>query len=90
MLLSYQVFAWAWHGSNIYECRTPDVLHEILKGVFDHITSWWHEMLNPRALALYEERFVGVPCYGGMKMFTKALTQLAQLNGHDMEEVMRV
>jgi hypothetical protein len=84
------LFAWDWHGSDAYEARMPDVLHEVLKGIFDRVVTMWHEMLDRHALAVYEERFRSIPLYPGMKRFTRGLSQLTQLNGADMREIMRV
>jgi hypothetical protein len=71
----------------------PDILHEILKGVFVHLRDWIKAMigdLGGSALELYDNRFMQIPHFGGMKTWTAGLSTLKQLNGRDEKEIMRV
>lgn len=69
----------------------PDILHEILKGVFSAMLEWWHQMLKGRtAVNEYEVRCLSIPHYPGLHRFTKPINELRQSSGRDMREIMRV
>jgi hypothetical protein len=73
---------------------TPDKLHEIEKGVFQHLLSWFMEMLKcHHGLAGLQEldwRFIKTPRFGGLKRFPQGITEHSGLTAKDYRQIGKV
>jgi hypothetical protein len=76
---------WPYWGDHLWSsgpsCATPDLLHQLWKGVFlTHIKTWWSKLLGKAEL---DKRYAGVPCYAGHQHFSSRLSPLSQWTGNE-------
>jgi Tfp pilus assembly protein PilO len=82
----------------VYQTVTPDLLHQVKKGVWEHLLSLFQELISatydPRTTNNYlkelDARFAFVPRFRGLKNFTKGVTQLSQITGFEYSNIMKV
>ncbi|EIW75743.1 hypothetical protein CONPUDRAFT_131960 [Coniophora puteana RWD-64-598 SS2] len=75
---------------NIFSCLTPDLLHQLHKGVFgDHVWKW-----STEATAGGEEeidrRFKSMPSHPSVRHFNKGISVLSQMTGTEYKNIEKV
>ncbi|KAG8909475.1 hypothetical protein FRC00_010035, partial [Tulasnella sp. 408] len=72
---------------NIYRCMTPDMLHQLHKGVFkDHLFKW----CTSRKKEEVDARFTRLPPFNGLKHFSKDISTISQFTGNEHREMEKV
>ncbi|KAI0042906.1 hypothetical protein FA95DRAFT_1524820 [Auriscalpium vulgare] len=73
--------------ANIFRCITPDLLHQLHKGVFkDHLVKW---TTADKALEV-DERFKRVPVYPGLRIFHRGISKVSQWTGNEYRQMEKV
>ncbi|KAG9030543.1 hypothetical protein FS837_003250 [Tulasnella sp. UAMH 9824] len=72
---------------NIYRCMTPDMLHQLHKGVFkDHLFKW----CTSRKKDEVDARFTRLPPFNGLRHFSKGISTISQFTGNEHREMEKV
>ncbi|KZV76152.1 hypothetical protein PENSPDRAFT_598761 [Peniophora sp. CONT] len=72
---------------NVFGCITPDILHQLHKGVFkDHLFTWTSKDVEREI----DDRFARVPPYPGLRVFQKGLTSISQWTGNEYRQMEKV
>ena len=83
---------------NIYSIITPDMLHQIKKGVWEHLVNLTLEIIKQS----YDSRTANqlileldlciclVPRYSGLRKFSKGISHLSQITAAEYQQLMRV
>ncbi|KAH9830879.1 uncharacterized protein C8Q71DRAFT_716091 [Rhodofomes roseus] len=73
--------------ANIFRCITPDLLHQLHKGVFkDHLVKWTTEGYTVEI----DERFKRVPPYPGLRIFQRGISKVTQWTGNEYRQMQKV
>ncbi|KAG9122401.1 hypothetical protein FRC07_001227, partial [Ceratobasidium sp. 392] len=73
---------------NIYAALTPDLLHQLHKGVFkDHVMEWCLKLINEDE---FNDRFKAMPGHSNLRHFAKNVSELTQTTGKEHREMEKV
>lgn len=83
------IFKPFWHDlphCDIHASFTPDILHQLHKGVFfDHLMSWVMSIAKDEI----DERFKNIPQYPNLRHFKNGLSHITQATGAEFKEIQR-
>ncbi|KAJ7472206.1 hypothetical protein FB451DRAFT_1559329 [Mycena latifolia] len=79
---------------NIFECFTPDLLHQLHKGVFNkHIVDWSRESLDDSDATNTEEidfRFRAMPSHPSLRHFNFGISLVSQWTGNELKNMEKI
>lgn len=81
----YQPFWADLPHTNIFACITPNILHQIHKGVVkDHLLPWLQKIVGEKGL---DEHFAAMPESHGLRHFKRGVSLISQWTGGEAKEL---
>ncbi|KAG8759585.1 hypothetical protein FRC12_009724 [Ceratobasidium sp. 428] len=79
--------------TNIFTCLTPDILHQLHKGVFkDHLMNWCLQLVErlDGNLDKVDYRYMAMPDHSNLQHFASGVSKLKQTTAHEHREMQKV
>ncbi|CDO74593.1 hypothetical protein BN946_scf184807.g1 [Trametes cinnabarina] len=74
--------------TDFFACITPDILHQLHKGLIkDHVLAWVEKIVGKRAL---DERFAAMSTAHGLRHFPRGISILSQWTGSEAKEIEKI
>ena len=74
--------------SDIFSCISPDVLHQLHKGVFkDHFVKWCNDLVGESVI---DDRFRAMSTHPELLHFKKGISSISQWTGKEHKEMQKV
>jgi len=74
--------------SDIFSCISPDVLHQLHKGVFkDHFVKWCNDLVGESVI---DDRFRAMSTHPELRHFKKGISSISQWTGKEHKEMQKV
>ncbi|KAI5987996.1 hypothetical protein EDC04DRAFT_2873305 [Pisolithus marmoratus] len=71
--------------SDIFTCITPDILHQLHKGIFhNHLLQWCMNLMGEREI---DAHFQAISCYPTLHHFKKGISTISQWTGTEHKEM---
>ncbi|QRV93500.1 Zn-finger protein [Ceratobasidium sp. AG-Ba] len=67
-------------------CLTPDLLHQLYKGMYEHARTWAETLLGTKEL---NQRFMAMPGAKDLRWFKRGVTNVKVWTGRESREMMR-
>lgn len=84
-----EVFSPFWAGmphADIFTAISPDILHQLLIGMFCHLLGWCIELMGASAV---DRRFQALPIYSGLRNFKDGVSGQSKWTGGEYQEMLR-
>jgi Plavaka transposase len=72
---------------NIFHSITPDILHQIHKGIIKHLLIWLKDMFGADAIDSHCSR---LPLNHNLHLFSKGITSLSHVLGKEHRDICRI
>ncbi|KAG8762028.1 hypothetical protein FRC11_011594, partial [Ceratobasidium sp. 423] len=67
-------------------CFTPDLLHQLYKGMYEHARDWAEDLLGTKE---FNNRFKSMPLAKGLRHFKRGVTKVKVWTGRESRDMMR-